>query len=358
MTAMHYHLHGVVDRNNIDKITIYYDPNSPMERVGQGATIPVAHLLTNFFAADWYNQKELFNAVRKDGILYENWGKKQEKLFHSFGLMGASLHYVPEMLSKQILSCGVFDVVEKKIDDPEKEIDSDFIFDCRGRHKRNPELYEPLINPINAVFLGKTDKFDPSLTYTRTIATPDGWTFGIPTNDGVNYGYLFNKNITPKEKAKENMIELFGVKPHTHLTFENYIAKEFFYGERTFFNGNRLGFLEPLEATSTNFHLYAARCAYEHIEAGCSKKDANLYLRKEMKRIETFILWHYQKGSKYDTPFWEYAKSLPFIVDDEFIEYRDMSANKDHFEMFKLNMSYPPYSQWSIMSFNIWEANT
>ena len=351
MTAMHFHVYGA---DVLDKITIYYDPKSPMERVGQGANLPIASLLSSFMDINWYNQKELLNATRKDGILYENWGKKHEKIFHSFLLHGSSLHYVPEMLSKLILNCGVFDVVEREINNPEEEIDADFIFDCRGRHKRSPELYEPLVNPLNSVLLGGTDTPDPSLTYTRTVATPDGWTFGIPTNEGINYGYLYNKDITSKEKAKENMMELFEVKPHTHLTFENYIAKEFFYGDRTFFNGNRLGFVEPLEASSTTFHLWAARCAYEHIVGGADKKAVNVLLRDEMRRIETFILWHYQNGSKYDTPFWEYAKSLPFRIDDEFVEIRNAANTKDQAKLFRRSQYIRGYGQWSLQSVNNW----
>ena len=38
-----------------------------------------------------------------------------------------------------------------------------------------------------------------------------------------------------------------------------------------------------------------------------------------MRELETFILWHYQSGSIYNTPFWEYAKSLPFNPDSNFI---------------------------------------
>ena len=35
-----------------------------------------------------------------------------------------------------------------------------------------------------------------------------------------------------------------------------------------------------------------------------------------IKEIETFVLWHYQNGSKYESPFWEYVKSIPFNPDE------------------------------------------
>ena len=61
-------------------------------------------------------------------------------------------------------------------------------------------------------------------------------------------------------------------------------------------------------------------------------------IRRVMKEIETFILWHYQYGSKYDTPFWEYAKSLPFNPSDRF------------------DTSDITYGQWESHSFNIWKG--
>ena len=61
-----------------------------------------------------------------------------------------------------------------------------------------------------------------------------------------------------------------------------------------------------------------------------------------MKKIETFILWHYQFGSKYNSPFWEYAKSLPFKPDKEFLkilERKILNAN---------------YNQWEGYAFKNW----
>ena len=47
VTAMHYQFYG---RDIVDKIDIYYDPNSPMEKVGQGTTPNISSLL--FFVHD------------------------------------------------------------------------------------------------------------------------------------------------------------------------------------------------------------------------------------------------------------------------------------------------------------------
>ena len=42
-----------------------------------------------------------------------------------------------------------------------------------------------------------------------------------------------------------------------------------------------------------------------------------------IKQIHNFVLWHYQFGSKYDTPFWDYAKTLVFEdnIFDQFLAH-------------------------------------
>lgn len=350
-TALHYYYHG----RNLFDIDVYYDPTIPIERVGQGSTIEFPLLIFKIFGIDWYKENNLIKATHKDGILYENWGKKKDKIFHPFSLTDGAIHFVPQLLSKLLVECGLFNVIEKNIDDPETEIDADFIFDCRGKNDRDPELYDELINPLNYVILGRKNEPDLSLTYTRCVATPDGWTFVIPNHDSVSYGYLFNQNITDIKTAAKNFIDLFDVIPDGHFPFQNYIAKNCFQGERTILNGNRLCFLEPLEATSIGFYINVARYAWDHIVGGEDKIKCNWEVRNEMNQMQTFILWHYQNGSKYNTPFWDYAKSLPFTPDDEFLNMLNYVKQNDFITCRDVTSTY---SQWIPNSFKVWYENT
>lgn len=357
ITAMHYYLYA---KDDIDDITIYYDPNTPIERTGQGTSTTVASLINNFFHLDFLDHN-LIKSTRKEGIMYENWGKKNEKIFHSFPQFLPAIHYVPNLFSQAVLNSGVFKIIEKKVDDAEKEIDSDFIFDCRGRNNRDQNLYDKLINPLNSVILSRKETIYPDLVYTGTIATPNGWTFVIPNVDSTSYGYLYNNQITTKEEATADFIERFDVVPDGHLTFENYIAKNCFYGERTILNGNRLSFLEPLEATSTGFYENVAMTALGHIARGVDKEICNQRIRMEMKEIETFILWHYQFGSKFDTPFWDYAKSLPFNPEVQFNKVINYSMNHSYSDLIRQRVrdrnnfeDHGHYGHWSASAFKIW----
>jgi len=342
----------------INEISIYYDPKTPIEKVGQGSTVSVAWLINSFFKLDFF-ESNFIKSTRKDGIMYENWGKKTEKIFHPFTQHTNGIHYVPSLLAQKVLNSGVFNVVEANIKDAEKEIDADFIIDCRGKNNRDENLYDKLINPLNSVLIAHKE-VQKDLFYTRTVATPDGWTFVIPNVDSTSYGYLYNDKITSIIDATNNFSKLFDIEmPFNAFSFENYIAKNCFQGERTAFNGNKLCFLEPLEATSTGFYLNVADAIFDHIFWGEDKETCNQKIRNQIKRLQDFILWHYQFGSKYDTPFWDYAKSLPFNPDKEFSEMIDfINKNNSYDELVRImsttNQSSKIYGHWGSVSFKIW----
>ncbi len=354
ITAMYYHVHGRLVNDLVNKITIYYDPKIPIERVGQGSVLSISKLVSKCFDIDWYVDNNIIKATPKTGILYENWGNV-DKLFHPFSLSNISFHYVPQLLTKHVLECGLFEVVEKNIVDPEKEIDADFIFDCRGKPEDYSE-YDDLINPLNSVILSRKEGRDLELNYTRCVATPHGWTFIIPNHDSVSYGYLYNDKITLKDIAEENFIDLFDVVPDGYLKFKNYIAKNMWRGERTILNGNRLCFLEPLEATSLAFYQTVCASAFQTIFKGISKEVTNKSMRNEMKEIQNFVLWHYQTGSKYATPFWDYAKSLEFDYDKRFNQFLNISR-KHKYDKLRFALG-EEYGQWSYVSFKKWEELT
>ena len=73
ITAMYYYLNAIDD---VDKITIYYDPSSPIEQTGQGTSISVASLICNFFNLNFFDHNSI-QSTRKEGIMYENCGKEK-----------------------------------------------------------------------------------------------------------------------------------------------------------------------------------------------------------------------------------------------------------------------------------------
>ena len=352
ITALHYHKYLDID----NEIVIYHSPEQhPIERVGQGTFPTFVDLIANTLDINWYDNP--IDATFKSGILYEGWGKPGNKFFHPFHMEQMSMHFVPQKLSKVVLESGYFNVIEKTVTDPEKEIDANVIFDCRGRHNRDDSNYEALVNPLNSVLLYKKQGRDPNLIYTRSIATPNGWTFVIPNVDSVSYGYLYNDEITTKEDAESDFINLFDVEPNNSIPFKNYVAKSIWKGERTVLNGNMFSFIEPLEATSALMYARIAEIVWFDglLKENTMENRNNVdnQIRDEIMKTQTFLLWHYQNGSKYDTPFWHYAKSLPFERYGNFDEFIEKARDWNCISDIKRGKS-PFYSQWPISSFYNW----
>lgn len=333
---------------NLFDVKIYHDPNTPIEKVGQGSTYTVFNMISRVLNLNWYD-KNLIDATYKYGILYRNWGSSGKDMMHNFPMSNMASHYIPKKLSDVVLNSNLFEVEEKCVVDPESEIDADYIFDCRGRNHNKETEYTKLTNPLNSVLLYSSPN-KTSIDYTHCEATPDGWCFIIPNIDSTSYGYLYNKNITSKDEAENNFKSQFNVPKVDHsLDFDNYVAKSMFHGERTILNGNRFCFIEPLEATSTDLYQYISNLACKHILSNTSKEQCDQQSFEEVKRIEQFILWHYQTGSKFNSPFWDYAKILPFEPDMKFSQI---------LMFIRHNIEGPEmsYSQWPSYSFKLWDS--
>ena len=332
------------------EVDLIYNPKIPPERVGQATILDPPKMLWNALRFNWYDNP--IHATFKSGILYEGFGNVNDKVFHDFPADGMAMHYCPWEMQKYVLNSGIFKVIEDDVDP--KEVDADYVFDCRGKPDDFSNYYQ-IVNPTNAAILAKPN-WDTSKAYwSRHVATPDGWTFVIPTaldspsrSGGV--GYCYNSNITSKEDAEKNMLEMFDVEITKHINYDNYVAKNILVDDRIILNGNRLFFLEPMESSSTQMYIEVARYFATH-----GIENINYQSHNYIKHLQNFILWHYQFGSKYDTPFWDYAKKLKFF-DSEFDcilrDVKDCEWGDIHQHLFT-NPS-PSYGQWTPYAFKVW----
>jgi len=368
LTALHYGYHT---RNRKDiSIELIYDPNIPTERVGQASQLSPPQLLWEALGINWYDNP--IEATPKFGLLYENWGKKNHKFFHPFPGYEAGLQYSPRKLQETILKSGYFSVQEKHIDNYE-QIDSDYIFDCRGKPRDNWDDYNMLINPLNSVILGEGESKEGNQNWTRVVATPDGWTFVIPnTAQTTSYGYLYNDEITSTKEASANFEKLFNLADQgiyldekvDNFKFKQYIAKTPIIDDRIILGGNRLCFLEPLESTAIECYLHWAQRNWSWIIDGNTTPAENTdYIHKYFFQLQNFVMWHYAFGSKYDTPFWEAAGKLKFEdpVFDSILEYAKkhstidlISSDQDNHRLGRQYSKYSYAQQWGAYSFKNW----
>ena len=333
-----------------DEVELIYNPEILPERVGQATLLDPPRMLWNATGFDWYHNQ--INATFKSGILYEGFGKVNDKVFHDFPSNRMAMHYCPWEMQNYVLNSGIFKVIESDVDP--KDVDADYVFDCRGKPD-DLSNYHKLNNPTNAAILAKPN-WDTSKAYwSRHVATPDGWTFVIPTaldspsrSGGV--GYCYNSNITSKEDAEKNMLEMFDVEITKHINYNNYMAKNILVDNRIILNGNRLFFIEPMESSATQMYIEVARYF-----ATYGVKHLNSQAYNYIKHVQNFILWHYQFGSKYDTPFWDYAKGLKFIdfdFDSVLKDVKKCSWKEIHRKVY--NTSTPSYGQWNNYAFKLW----
>ena len=80
-------------------------------------------------------------------------------------------------------------------------------------------------------------------------------------------------------------------------------------------------------------------------------QDLSKDIKKYIRKLQNFILWHYQFGSRYDTPFWNHAKTL-VSTDETFNKFLDASINMswDKAE----SITDIGYAQWPPFSFKYW----
>ena len=341
------------------EVELIYNPDVPCERVGQATVLDPPKLLWSATGFDWYHNP--IHATFKSGILYEGWGQSNDKVFHGFPANSMAMHYCPWEMQKHVLKSGLFKVTEGEVDP--KDVDADYVFDCRGKPDDYSD-YEELVNPTNACLLGKPKWDTTKALWSRHVATPDGWTFVIPTDSqspshDYSVGYCYNNNITSKEEAENNMLDMFDVDLQHQVEYKNYIAKNPVVDGRIFLNGNRLFFLEPLESSSVQAYIEYARFFVDYIitkkspseQAGDAAKDY-------IKELQNFVLWHYQFGSKYDTPFWDYAKKVSF-KDNKFDAMLDYCKDTERVNLIPKGYGgstndYSLYGQWPAFSFKIW----
>jgi hypothetical protein len=160
-----------------------------------------------------------------------------------------------------------------------------------------------------------------------------------------------------------------------NLPFESYKALEPVRidsnGRKIILNGNRLAFLEPMEATAVGFYLDVARMTFDWVMDDflhLSKKqelmslatmnDVKFNINKHMHEIHTFILWHYTKGSVYDTPFWRAAQAETTTIfkqpNEEFEQFIDLAKSLDYTDCRSYENTDKGYGQWPLWSIKQW----
>ena len=146
-------------------------------------------------------------------------------------------------------------------------------------------------------------------------------------------------------------------------------------GRKIILNGNRLAFLEPMESTAIGFYLSVARGTFDWIigtdhslsqkaklaknifHFGTSSEIQNSIIRDHFNQIYTFILWHYIRGSIYDTPFWRTAQAETTVIfkqpNQPFQNIVNLAKSIDYMDCRNIG-GKQQYGQWPTYSIKLW----
>ena len=294
------------------EIDWYFDPNTPEQSVGEGSTLLFPNFLSNNLSMEETQLKTLLEGTYKNSIRKINYNGSGD-FHHSFTLGHSGIHFNANQFQKLVHSSlkNRVNLISKQITNY-SQIDANHIVDCSGKPNDYTEFNKVTSIPVNSAYIVQCNWEKPEFNYTLTIARPYGWVFGIPLQNRCSIGYLYNKNINTLEEVQEDIKEIFkqfNLNPSNKInsfSFNNYYRKKNFT-ERVTYNGNASFFLEPLEATSIDCMIIINNNLIEMLKGNITQDEANIKYQNFLSMSEQMITMHYFAGSKFKTPFWEYA---------------------------------------------------
>jgi hypothetical protein len=251
----------------------------------------------------------------KIGIQKENWSSNN--FLHPFFIGNNAIHFsakkLHEIIYEKVKDNKRLTILNKNIDNPE-ELNSDYVLVCSGSPKEINEEYVSLEEvSVNSAYVVQCPWDHPRFNYSLTNAMQYGWVFGIPLENRISIGYLYNDEINNLEEIKEDIkkvFEQYSLTPSdqtNHLSFKSHYKKNTF-GSKVCYSGNAAFFIEPLEATSIHHSLLTFGEAFFVWTNKITVEEANLWNKKTISEVSSMIALHYLAGSKYNTEFWKYAQ--------------------------------------------------
>ena len=292
------------------EVTFFYDPEVSHLSVGESTTPLTPDILTSVLKIKIHDLVNKGIVSYKMGVNFIGWGEGKQ-FYHNFGSINFGIHFdtkiFNEYIHDYILKEGIASYIPKRIENEDELLnDFDFVINCSGWDDSS-EYIEPVFKSVNsaAIFQKEVDvdRFFDSL-HTVHKTTEDGWQFEIPYPEkGIcKCGYLFNNELILEDEVKSKI----GVDITKVFSWKQQYAKEIIPKEKIAINGNRLFFLEPLQALSLHYtSLFASFiCDYINDPSELNRQTINSKYLTEMWIYQMMLAYHYQYGSRYKSEFW------------------------------------------------------
>lgn len=170
--------------------------------------------------------------------------------------------------------------------------------------------------PCNSALAVPSDRLDSLPSHTVATAQTSGWTWRIPLQHRTGNGHVYCNQYISDDAALEVLVRGLNSAPRAdpiHLRFTTGHRKQF-WNRNCIAIGLSGGFLEPLESTS--IHLIQRGIAMlldAFPDRHCDRAVADRYnqaLQREFDSVRDFLLLHYARTQRNDTPFWRYCSNL------------------------------------------------
>ena len=344
-------------------VDFYYDSNIRPQAVGE-ATWPG-------FATDLYNtlnfnvfDLESVDGTFKTGVQKNNWNPDGTNFFHHLIPGSAAYHFNAVKLQNFIINKLENNTRvtfhNKNITDYDS-VDADYIIVCTGK----PTDFSTYSNleyvSVNKAHVVMCYWDRPKFQYSLANATQYGWHFGIPLQNRCAIGYVYNDTFNTHEEVEkdiDNVIKDLNLtpSPHTNTIKFNSYKRDNNFTERVVYCGNASFFLEPLEATSFVIGDKIQRQAFDIWRGVTSPEEANSVYHQAIEEAEIMIMLHYAAGSKFNTPFWKYAKKRGVqgiqkaMLDKKFRDVILLSFQDSSYNMIN-DIAAIKYSGWGPVSY-------
>jgi tryptophan halogenase len=214
-------------------------------------------------------------------------------------------------------------------------IDGDLFIDCSGF--RGVLIEECLrtgyidwhdVLPCDRAVALQTRSSTAPQPFTVARARAAGWHWRIPLQHRVGNGYVYSSAHASDQQAIDDLTCTVGeaglTEPRT-LRFTTG-RRRLFWNRNCIALGLSAGFLEPLESTSIQLVINAVFNLLDHFPDrdfdGRNRDSYNAALIEEFENVRDFIVLHYCRTQRSDTPFWQSCRELK--IPDSLLERIEM----------------------------------